>query len=208
MSENMPHSEKTLHQRTKSIVRNDRLELLRGFADEKNTYCFFVSLYECAYHIWRDKMPPRVKEAEAKWLNFGGEDGSVSVEDFLDMLVKVANDLDVKITKTYGNRTMIDRFIQNKSAEVESVDANGENLQQDGTSYFSSHCESQSGRERILERVKLRKTEGWKTAVIITLAAQLETDSPNSIESLDLIEVSEGNLILDYPFVLFMLRED
>lgn len=57
-------SRDNLVEKTKQIIRADRLELMREHADEQATYCFFASMYEVAYHIHGDKLPPRHKQAE------------------------------------------------------------------------------------------------------------------------------------------------
>ena len=169
---NHPMDKDSLLYRTREIVRTDRLELMRENADKQKTYCFFASLYEVAYHIHKDKMPPRYKQAEAEWLSFGVDDkpGAVKTEEILNLLTKLANSLGITIEKIYTDRLFLSHFLQDKVRDATVVDTGKKKT------IYRAHAESYTSLPKSDRRIDTVLADDWITVVAVPACYGKERD--------------------------------
>lgn len=202
-------SKDRLLERTKNILTIDRLALMRENADQQNTYCFFASMYEAAYHIHADKAPPRYKEAEEQWLSFGVGSG-VSPERMYNLVIELANKLEIKIDKIYANPGTVPQFLKDKVSdtslenvnEIEEVENTKKKIK------YSAHAESQTFINRSAARIEMATNNGWQTVMVISFSNEPYKEANNTSESVPIELVSGKSITLPYPYVLVMLKED
>jgi hypothetical protein len=189
-----------LAERTKEIIREDRMDFLREMADEKNTYCFFVSMYEVAHQIHGDSLPPRFRKAEEEWLSWeAGKNGAVPPGKTIDLLIDMSNSLEIKIGKIYGLPIILERF--------KAIKKQGSGRVLEGkAARYKSHAESQTS-EKSAGRLREAAKDGWSAVLAVTFSGKLE-GSINRIDTIPVERVQGGTLSLSYPYLVIMLKED
>jgi hypothetical protein len=197
----------TLREKTKSVIRKDRLELIRELSDTTGTYCFFASMYEIAYHILGDKLPPRAKQAETEWLSYGREDGYVEHGDIIDLMLKMANAFGIRIQEIYLSPANSEVFLRDKVSEAKQLETSTPSASSPPEKVYVTHSESGSSRKSFERVSELSKTMDLVLAVNFS-------DTPsgsfsNTRETVKVHYISETEEFkISYPFYILMSNKD
>lgn len=204
-------SRDTIVNRLNSVVRSDRLELMRANADKQHTYCFYASLYEVASFVHKGKLPLRYQQAEDEWLSFGVQDseikGGVPPKEFFTLIMKMADYLEIKIERIYADPSILAHFLKDKAADAKEALVTSEmKVKEENEAEYAAHAESQTT-SRSVVRVQSATDHGWETAFVIAFSQDPYHDPRNNIDSIP-VEDSAGKTIeVPIPFLHVMLKE-
>lgn len=201
--------------RLRQLLRNDRLALIRAYADQESTYCFFASMYEVAYHIHSHQLPPRHREAEKEWRQLGADQhgGTVPPEKLFETLLRVADYLNITVEKIVANPSVLTTLLEEKAAEDYKANsqeklatlANRQVADSDQPRTYRAHAESHifsnASRIRIIEALK----DNWFVVCAIAFSPK-RSQANNTLSAVEVVEAIGETIELEPPFILLLLK--
>lgn len=206
-------STESIRERTQRVIRTDRLALLREYADDKLSYCFFASFYEIVYSAYCHQLPPRIAQAIEEWSAYtkskDASPGMVKPQDTLLLLVELANRFGLTIEHIIGIPGVIEKL---KPASNSTTENSTSDIPTNATPetkkmvHFAAHAESCTESTTSAKRIETLTKEGWFVAVAITFASKAAPSAHNVLEQIPLQFISDARVELPEPYFLLLLK--